>query len=176
MTNKYIIVLRHGPTHSNETINYDNFIKFITDMVVFLNNFLKNNGLDINEITPKIYTSSYKRCYDTSKLITTYLEVLRNNKKINIETKSDIKRWDMKNESRKESINRAFNYGNYVYEKYKKSKHPEIIIYITHSSIIPAFISGLVGKKLKKIKLVSASLSILNVNERHLDVFNKSFL
>ena len=32
MTNKkYVVILRHGPTHSNESINYNSFVKFISD-------------------------------------------------------------------------------------------------------------------------------------------------
>lgn len=173
--NKYIIVLRHGPTHPNETINYNSFMNFITEMIVFLNNFLLKNGLDINKVTPKIYTSPYSRCIETSKLITSYFEVLRNNEKIKIKTNTGIKRWDMKNESRENSIKRATYYGKHVFEKSNLIKKSFIHIYVSHSSIIPGFVSGLVGKKLKKVKLHTACLSILNVFNRELEVFNKSF-
>lgn len=172
---KYVIVLRHGPTHSNETINYNSFVNFTSEMVVYLNNFLLKHSVDINLLTPKIYTSPYTRCIDTGKLIASYLEVLRNNKKIEVKSKSGVKRWDMKNESRQKSIERAISYGNHVYSKVKSSSEPEIIIYVSHSSIIPGFISGLVGKKLKKIHLHTACLSIINVESRELEVFNKSF-
>lgn len=176
MTNKkYVVILRHGPTYSNESINYNSFVKFISDMVVYLNNFFNSNGLDIKHITPKIYTSPYQRCQETANLLTSYLEVIRNNNKISVHNKSGIKRWDMKNETREKSIQRATEYGNHIYEKVKKSNESEIQIYVSHSSIIPGFISGLVGRKLKKIKLHTASLSILNVNDRQLEVFNKSF-
>ena len=41
MTNKkYVVILRHGPTYSNESINYNSFVKFTSDMVVYLNNYL----------------------------------------------------------------------------------------------------------------------------------------
>jgi broad specificity phosphatase PhoE len=172
---KYIVVLRHGPTHSNETINYNSFVNFTSEMVVYLNNFLLKKGLDINQTTPQIYTSPYTRCLDTGKLIASYLEVLRNNKKLHVKTKSGVKRWDMKNEPRAKSIERATSYGEHVYSKVKASSEPEIQIYVTHSSIIPGFISGLVGKKLKKVRLHTACLSIINVETRELEVFNKSF-
>ena len=176
MTNKkYVVVLRHGPTHSNESINYDSFVNFIAELVVYLNNFLIENGLDINNITPKIYASPHVRCMDTARLIGSYLEVLRNNKKISVESNSGVTRWDMKRESREKSIDRATSYGNHIFEKSKSVPKDEIRIYVSHSSIIPALISGIVGKKLKKFKLHTASLSIININDRELDVFNKSF-
>ena len=176
MTNKkYVVVLRHGPTHSNESINYNSFVNFIAELVVFLNNFMIDKGINFNNITIKIYTSPYTRCMDTSKLVGSYLEVLRNNKKISIKSNSSIARWDMKRESREKSIERATTYGNVIYEKNKSGSPDELCIYISHSSIIPALISGMVGKKLKKFKLHTASLSIININNRELDVFNKSF-
>lgn len=176
MTNKkYVIVLRHGPTYSNESINYNSFVKFTSDMVVYLNNFLNKKGLDIKNVTPKIYTSPYSRCQDTGKLLASYLEVIRNNNKLSVKTKSGIKRWEMKNESREKSIERSMHYGNHIYEKVKESNETEIQIYVTHSSIIPSLISGLVGRKLKKIKLHTACLSIINIDDRQLEVFNKSF-
>lgn len=176
MTNKkYVIVLRHGPTNSNESINYNSFVNFTSDLVVYLNNFLLSKGLDINTITPKIYTSPYTRCKETAKLITSYLEVIRNNKKIDVKPNSDIKRWDMKHETREKSIQRARAYGNNIYEKVNSSSDNGVYIYISHSSIIPNLISGIVGKKLKKFRLHSASLSIIDINNREIEVFNKSF-
>jgi broad specificity phosphatase PhoE len=176
MTNKkYVVVLRHGPTNSNETINYSSFVNFIAELVVYLNKFFISKGLDINNITPKIYASPYTRCMDTAKLVGSYLEVLRNNKKISIKSNSGITRWNMKTESREKSKERARTYGNHIFEKHNSSSTDEISIYVSHSSIIPALISGIVGKKLKKFKLHTASLSIVDVNSRELDVFNKSF-
>ena len=176
MTNKkYVIVLRHGPTHSNESINYNSFVNFTSDLVVYLNNFLLSNGLDINTITPNIYSSPYTRCMDTAKLITSYLQVIRNNKKIDVKSNSGIKRWDMKNETREKSIQRAKDYGQHIYEKVSSKSNDEVSIYISHSSIIPGLISGIVGKKLKKFRLYTASLSIIDINNREMEVFNKSF-
>jgi broad specificity phosphatase PhoE len=176
MTNKkYVVVLRHGPTHSNESINYDSFVKFVGELVVYLNNFLVSKGLDIKTITPKIYASPYTRCMDTAKLIASYLQVIRNNKKVITKSNSGITRWDMKNETREKSIERARTYGNHIFSKINSIENDEIFIYISHSSIIPALISGIVGKNLKKFKLHTASLSIINANTRELEVFNKSF-
>jgi broad specificity phosphatase PhoE len=173
--NKYVIVLRHGPTHSNETINYNSFVNFTSDLIVYLTNFLSNKGLNINNITPKIYTSPFPRCKDTGKLLASYLEVLRNNKKINVGTDEGVKRWDAKNETREMSIKRANNYGNNIFKKITEKNDPCVYIYVSHSSVIPSLISGIVGRKLKKIKLHTACLSIININERELEVFNKSF-
>jgi hypothetical protein len=176
MTNKkYVVVLRHGPTNPNETINYNKFVNFTADLVVYLNNFLASKDIDIRTLTPKIFTSEYKRCVDTGKLLASYLEVIRNNKKIDVKTNSGIKRWDMKNELREKSIERATAYGNHIYKKVDAITEDEVRIYITHSSIIPGLISGIVGKKLKKIRLHTACLSIININKRELEVFNKSF-
>lgn len=175
MTNKYIVVLRHGPTHSNETINYNSFVNFISEMVVFLTNFLSSKGLDVNDITPKIFTSPFPRCIDTGKLLASYLEVIRNNKKVKVGTDEGVKRWDYKNETREMSKKRASNYGEQLYKKINIISKPCVYIYVSHSSIIPALISGIVGKKLKKVKLHTASLSIININNREMEVFNKSF-
>ena len=172
---KYVVVLRHGPTHSNESINYNSFVDFIPELVVYLNNFLTSKGLNINTITPKIYTSPYTRCKDTGKLLASYFEVIRNNKRLDVSTNEGIKRWDMKNESREKSIERATAYGNHIYKKLSSKSEDEVCIYISHSSIIPALISGIVGKKLKKVKLHTACLSIINIANRELEIFNKSF-
>lgn len=173
--NKYVIVLRHGPTHSNETINYNSFVDFTSDLIVYLTNFLSSKGLDVKNITPKIYTSPYSRCKDTGKLLTSYLEVIRQNKKVKIETDEGVKRWDSKHETREMSIKRATNYGGQIYKKVSEKNEPCVYIYVSHSSVIPGLISGIVGRKLKKIKLHAACLSIININERELEVFNKSF-
>lgn len=173
--NKYVIVLRHGPTHSNETINYNSFVNFTSDLIVYLTNFLSNKGLDVNNITPKIYTSPYPRCKDTGKLLTSYLKVIRNNKNIKVGTDEGIKRWDFKNETREMSKRRATNYGETIYKKIAEKKEPCVYIYVSHSSVIPSLISGIVGRRLKKIKLHTACMSIININDRELEVFNKSF-
>jgi broad specificity phosphatase PhoE len=173
--NKYVIVLRHGPTHSNETINYNSFVNFISEMVVFLTNFLSSKGLDVNNVTPKIYTSPYPRCKDTGKLLASYLEVIRNNKKVKVDIDEGVKRWDSKNETREMSIKRANNYGGQIYKKVGAKTEACVYIYVSHSSIIPGLISGIVGRKLKKIKLHTACLSIININDRELEIFNKSF-
>jgi len=173
---KYIIVIRHGPTHSDESINYNSFIEFITELVTYMKNFFKDKNININEIIPKIISSPYERCVDTSKFITTYLDVLRNNNnKLDIKLNNNLKRWDSKSESRAESVERAITYGNHIFKKVSDEPGHKINIYITHSSIIPGLVSGIVGKKLKKVKLHSACLSIINGNTRELETYNKSF-
>ena len=81
----------------------------------------------------------------------------------------------MKNESREQSIERATSYGNHIYKKASSKSEDEVCIYVSHSSIIPALISGIVGKRLKKVKLHTACLSIINIDNRELEIFNKSF-
>jgi hypothetical protein len=175
MTNKkYVVVLRHGPTHSNESINYDSFVKFIANLIVYLKNFLINKGIDISTITPKIYSSPYSRCVNTAKFVASHLEVL-GNKKIPVQINSGVTRWDIGKETREKSIERSFSYGDKIYKKVNLINGDELRIYITHSSIIPSLISGIVGKKLKKIKLHTFCLSIIDINDRKLEVFNKSF-
>jgi broad specificity phosphatase PhoE len=173
--NKYVIVLRHGPTHSNETINYNSFINFIGDMVLFITNFLSSKGLNINDVSPKIFTSPFSRCNDTGKLLASHLNVINGKNKIKVKIDDGVKRWDHKNESREMSISRSFNYGGKIFEKINSLKEPSVYIFITHSSIIPSYISGIVGRKLKKVKLHTASLSVININNRELEIFNKSF-
>ena len=56
------------------------------------------------------------------------------------------------------------------------SEKDTLYIYVTHSSIIPYFISGLSGldkNQYKKIKLTTASLTILNVDTREIEMLNK---
>jgi len=176
MTNKkYIVVLRHGPTNSNETINYNSFVNFISEIVVYLKNFFSERDIDIKEHNIKIYASPYTRCMDTAKLLASHLDVIRNNNKIAIKSNSGITRWDMKNETREKSIQRSKTYGNHIYEKYNSKTNNELCIFISHSSIIPALMSGIIGKKIKKFKLHTASLSIINIDNREFSVFNKSF-
>ena len=56
------------------------------------------------------------------------------------------------------------------------SEKDTLNIYVTHSSIIPYFISGLAGlnkNQYKKIQLKAASLTILNVDTREIEILNK---
>ncbi|AYV80353.1 MAG: hypothetical protein Gaeavirus37_2 [Gaeavirus sp.] len=171
---KYVIIIRHGPTHPDETINYASFMEFITKMILYIKNFITANNL--TNITPQFISSPYKRCTDTAKLITSYLDVLKeSDKPKSLKIVNYIKRWEKNTETRQESIIRATNYGNYAYKKISSINKPQIFIYITHSSIIPAFISGLIDHKLKKEKLHTACLSVVNINTRKLEKYNKSF-
>jgi hypothetical protein len=115
------------------------------------------------------------RCKDSGKLLSTYLNVLLGKQKIHPNTNSGIKRWNMHSESREKSIARSTEYGDVIYKKTSSSSKNEIHIYISHSSIIPSLISGILGKPLKKIKLHTACLSIIDANTRELNILNKSF-
>ena len=173
---KYIIVLRHGPTNSNETINYSKFISFVTNLINYLKETLGKANIDIKKTSIKVYASPYERCIDTAKLVTSYLNVLRSSSANKIEIKSNdkIKRWNSSKESRQHSIDRANIYGKHIYKK-ASTKPENICIYVTHSSIIPSFVSGIMGEKMPSTKLHSACMSIINVNGRKLETYNKSF-
>lgn len=172
---KYAIILRHGPTHSNETIDYNNYINFFSSIVIYINKYLLNFNIDIKNINIKIFTSPYTRCYDTAKLLSSHLKIIKKHGDIKISKYDDISRWNSKRETREQSISRGNKCGNHIYEKLINSDNNELNIYISHSSMIPALISGMMGKKLKKIKLHTACLSIINISDRQLEIFNKSF-
>jgi broad specificity phosphatase PhoE len=175
MGKKYVIVLRHGPTNKDETINYSDYINFTHKILLFLSTYLSENGVDLLETDAKIYTSPYKRCVETSKLLSSYLRVMNPNKKIKIKSDSGIRRWDRDKESREKSISRSYDYGNHIYNKINLFNNDCVYIYISHSSIIPSFINGILGKKLEKTKLHTACVSIINISDRKLEIFNKKF-
>ena len=100
-------------------------------------------------------------------------------KEIKVIKKYNLRRWDKQGgEEREKSINRSYNYGTKLYNENKEmvSEKDTLNIYVTHSSIIPYFISGLAGLnkyQYKKIKLTTASLTILNIDTREIEMLNK---
>ena len=187
---KYIIVQRHGPTRK-DIINHESFMNLLPNLMNYIKYFFTKNNIDFNKIKIKIYTSEFERCYLTGKIIKSYLRLLQydpsnkteNNKNneniIKIVKKHDLRRWDRQGgEEREKSRNRSYNYGIKLYNEIKEivSEKDTLYIYVTHSSIIPYFISGLAGldkNKYKKIKLTTASLTILNVDTREIEMLNK---
>lgn len=171
---KYIIVIRHGPTTSNQMIDYNKFIKFISELVLYLKHFFIEKNIDIEELLPTIISSPYDRCIDTSKLIKSHLEILTN-KNINLKVNDNLRRWDSNLESRKKSKKRGYTYGKFCFLKINNKSEHTINIYISHSSIIPYFIRGASNNDITKELLHTSSLSIIDGNTGDLIVFNKSF-
>lgn len=184
---KWIIVQRHGPT-KNDVINNESFMNLLPNLMNYIKYFFTKNNIDFNKIKIKIYTSEFERCYSTGKIIKSYLRLLQydpsnktenNENRIKIVKKHDLRRWDKEGgEEREKSRNRSYNYGTKLYNENKEmvSEKDTLYIYVTHSSIIPYFISGLAGldkNKYKKIKLTTASLTILNVDMREIEMLNK---
>ena len=187
---KYIIVQRHGPTRK-DIINHESFINLLPNLMNYIKFFFTKNNIDFHKMKIKIYTSEFERCYLTGKIIKSYLRLLQydpsnkteNNKNneniIKIVKKHDLRRWDRQGgEEREKSRNRSYNYGIKLYNEIKEivSEKDTLYIYVTHSSIIPYFISGLAGldkNQYKKIKLKTASLTILNIDTREIEMLNK---
>ena len=187
---KYIIVQRHGPTRK-DIINHESFMNLMPNLMKYIKFFFTKNNIDFNKMKIKIYTSEFERCYLTGKIIKSYLKIMQydpinkiennenNENIIKIVKKHDLRRWDKEGgEEREKSRNRSYNYGTKLYNENKEivSEKDTLYIYVTHSSIIPYFISGLAGldkNKYKKIKLTTASLTILNIDTREIEMLNK---
>jgi broad specificity phosphatase PhoE len=184
---KYIIVLRHGPT-KNEVIDHEKFINLMSNLMNYIKHFFTKNNIDFNNMNINIYTSEFDRCFITGKIINSYLKIMQYDpvnkieKEIKVIKKHNLRRWDKQGgEDREKSINRSYDYGIKLYNKNKEmvSEKDTLIIYVTHSSIIPSFICGLAGLNkyhYRKTKLTTASLTIINADTRVIEVFNKYHL
>ncbi len=181
---KWILVQRHGPTNNN-VINNESFMNILPNLMNYIKYFFTKNNVDFNNMKIKIYTSEFERCYLTGKIIKSYLKTMQydpSNKtenRIKNVKKHDLRRWDKQGgEEREKSKNRSYNYGTKLYNENKEmvSEKDTLYIYVTHSSIIPYLISGLAGldkNQYKKIKLTTASSTILNVDTRKIEMLNK---
>lgn len=168
----YHFIIRHGPIHHNESINFNKYLKIITKQILYIKNFLNVNALNQENII--IHSSPIKRCYTTAKFILTYLNVIFENLNIKIKIDKNLTRVDDKNgETLEKCHNRAKLYGHEIYNNYKHDKN--INIFITHSSILKSLISGISNQTIKNDKLFTSSLSIINANTRKLIIYNKSF-
>ena len=94
--------------------------------------------------------------------------------KVKIVVDKNLRRWSSKKETLDECFKRAHTYGNYVHSNINDEKH--VHIFITHSSVINAFVTGLCGVEMKKTKLHTSCLSIINAETRELELFNKSLM
>ena len=182
----YMVVLRHGPT-KNDIINYESFINLLPNIMNYIKKFFTESNIELNNMNINIYTSEFERCFLTGKIIKSYFKVLQyspnkltenNESRIKIVKKHDLRRWNKGVEERENSISRSYKYGKKIYNENKEivSEKSTLNIYVTHSSIIPFFICGLAGlnkNHYKKIKLTTASLTIINADTRKIEVFNK---
>ena len=73
----------------------------------------------------------------------------------------------------KECRKRAKKYGKLLYKKYKNDVN--LNIFVSHSSIINSLINGILDSDICKERLVTSSLSICDVYERNIILYNKSF-
>ena len=139
-TNTHICFLRHGNTNKNQTINYDKYnLKAIKISKKIYNIIIKNN------IKKKIifYSSPEKRCLDTLHLLKENLIFKGILNKIKIKINKNLIRWNIKgNEPREESKGRALLYGKKL-KNFFDTNNNELIIYCTHSSILPCIIQGI---------------------------------
>jgi broad specificity phosphatase PhoE len=171
--NSYFVVIRHGPTNKDESINFDKYLKIITNLILSLKEFLDKHKVDITTCKLVIHTSPLERCVTTSKFISTYLNIINDKDRIKIVTDKNLSRWNSKKETLEECFQRAKEYGNKVAKEYKKDT--TLHIFVTHSSVINSFVAGLCGKDMHKTKLHTSCLSIISSKSRELVLFNKSF-
>lgn len=139
-TNTHICFLRHGNTNKNQTINYDKYnYKAIKISKIIYNIIIKNN------IKKKIifYSSPEKRCIDTLYLLKENLIRKGIINEIKIKINKNLIRWNKKgNEPRQISKDRALAYGTKL-KNFFDTNNNKLIIYCTHSSILPSIIESI---------------------------------
>jgi hypothetical protein len=137
------IILRHADTQPSQDIDIPKFMLNFNKQILTLKKIINKNKYK-NII---IQSSPFKRCYDTALIICNTLNLLLNTNYF-VEKNEDLTRWDKKTETRLESKNRSHEYGKNI----KITNNDYLYIYITHSSIIPSFIAGLIDMDLNKFK------------------------
>jgi hypothetical protein len=140
MSNSHIIFLRHGDTNRNQTLNYDKYNKKARKISKKIFNIINENSI----VQPIIfYTSPEKRCIDTLNLLKKNLIKRGITNEIKIKVNKNLIRWNKKgSEPRQDSKDRALKYGKKL-KNFFNSQYNSIIVYCTHSSILPSIIEGI---------------------------------
>ena len=149
MCNTHSVLLRHGDTNKDNTINFEKYEKKAKEISKNVYDIIKNNDIK-NKII--FFSSPERRCIDSLKLLKQNLILNDIKNKISFKINKNLLRWNKKGyELREDSKKRALKYG----KKLKKffSKHDNILfVYCTHSSILPSIIEGINDKNPGYIK------------------------
>jgi hypothetical protein len=143
MSNSHIIFLRHGDTNRNQTLNYDKYNIKAKKISKKIFTIIKENFI----VQPIIFFSSpEERCINTLNLLKKYLIKRGITNEIKIKINKNLIRWNKNgSETRQASKDRALKYGNKL-KNFFKSQYNSVIIYCTHSSILPSIIEGINDK------------------------------
>ena len=149
MCNTHSILLRHGDTNKDNTINFEKYDSKAKEISIKVSEIIKENN-----ITDKIifYASPEKRCIDTLKLLKKNLVLYDVKNKIGFKVNKNLIRWNKKgDEAREDSKKRALKYGKKLKKFFSKNDNV-LIVYCTHSSILPSIIEGINEKNPGYIK------------------------
>ncbi len=149
MCNTHSVLLRHGDTNKNDTINVEKYDSKAKEIAKKVCDIIKENN-----ITDKIifYSSPEKRCVDTLKLLKKNLVLNDVKNKISFKVNKNLIRWNKKGfEAREDSKKRALKYGKKLKKFFSKNDNV-LIVYCTHSSILPSIIEGINDKNPGYIK------------------------
>jgi broad specificity phosphatase PhoE len=149
MCNTHSILLRHGDTNKDNTINFEMYDTKAKEISKKVYDIIKENN-----ITNKIifFSSPEKRCVDTLKLLKKNLILNDIKNKFSFKVNKNLIRWNKKGyEAREDSKKRALKYGKKLKKFFSKNENV-LIIYCTHSSILPSIIEGINDKNPGYIK------------------------
>ena len=167
MFNNHIIFLRHGDTNHNQTLNYEKYNKKAKKISKKIYEII-NNSLITQEIV--FYSSPEKRCIDTLYLLKKNLIKRGIQNQIKIKINKNLIRWNKKgNEPRLASKYRALKYGEKL-KNFFTNTNNTIIIYCTHSSILPSIIEGINKKNPGYLK--EGAMFYYNVDNNNFNITN----
>lgn len=140
MCNTHSILLRHGDTNKDNTINFEKYDSKAKEIAKKVSDIVKENNI-INKII--FFSSPEKRCVDTLKLLKKNLLLNDLKNKISFKVNKNLIRWNKKgHEAREDSKKRALKYGKKLKKFFTKNDNV-LIVYCTHSSILPSIIEGI---------------------------------
>jgi hypothetical protein len=167
MLNNHIIFLRHGDTNHNQTLNYEKYNKKAKKISKKIYEII-NNSLISEEII--FYSSPEKRCIDTLYLLKKNLIKRGIKNEIKIKINKNLIRWNKKgDEPRLASKSRALTYGKKL-KNFFTTTNNTIIIYCTHSSILPSIIEGINNKNPGYLK--EGAMFYYNVDNNNFNITN----
>ena len=140
MCNTHSVLLRHGDTNKDNTINFEKYEAKAKEISKKVYDIIKQNNI-IDKII--FFSSPEKRCIDTLKLLKKNLLLNDVKNKIGFKVNKNLIRWNKKGfEAREDSKKRALKYGKKLKKFFSKNDNV-LIVYCTHSSILPSIIEGI---------------------------------
>ena len=167
MCNTHSVLLRHGDTNKDNTINFDKYETKAKEISKKVYDIIKENNI-INKII--FFSSPEKRCIDTLKLLKKNLLLNDVKNKIGFKVNKNLIRWNKKgDEPRLASKSRALIYGKKL-KNFFTTTNNTIIIYCTHSSILPSIIEGINNKNPGYLK--EGAMFYYNVDNNYFNITN----